>query len=442
MSPSDDSEQINDSGRYDDSRSQSSRVGRDGFTAGRDIYIGGKPPKNRKPAMGKDSRRRRRRPWLKAVSRRVWVRWAIGAGTAGTVALVVVLVLVLMPSEKPGVDARKPLTTIQMAGSSTFFSDSNVAEELRRLGITVQSTSLGSRQICTEPKVIATYDIADSGSEAAATCAVKLVQGAGRTPNEASPYDELMVVMTYKPIVALLKQLHIASEVNGVTVFNVAKYLKVFASGERWKDIPGNTTYPSNSRLLLWSTDPKESNSGGMLADMAYAAQIGGDPPTSIGPRDSRVPVIRSLFTALGSVENHTPVLLNQFLIGGMGAYPMAMVYESDYLSAELSHEAQDPNLTVMYPTPDVLTAETLVSWTPAGKRLIDAIQSPGMAAPEEAHGYRTEADRAGFVTYMADRGIAVPGLDELVKTLQITYLPTEDVLEELINAVATSQPG
>jgi hypothetical protein len=64
--------------------------------------------------------------------------------------------------------------------------------------------------------------------------------------------------------------LHVASEVNGITVFDVAQYLKVFASGERWTEIPGNTPYPSDSRILLWTTDPKESNLGGMLADIAY----------------------------------------------------------------------------------------------------------------------------------------------------------------------------
>jgi hypothetical protein len=347
-----------------------------------------------------------------------------------------------MPSGKPGVDVPKPPTIVQLAGSSTFYSDSNVAGELRRLGVVVQTTSLGSRQICTEPNVIATYDVSNSGSAASATCVVKLVQRAGKTPDEASPYDGLMVIMTYKPIVALLEQLHIASEVNGITVFDMAKYLKVFASGERWTGIPGNTTYRNKSRILLWATNPKESNSGGMLADIAYAAQIGGDTPTSIGPHDPHVPVIRSLFTGLGSIENHTPVLLNQFLTGGMGVYPMAMVYENDYLSSELNHEAQDPNLTVMYPTPDVLADNTLVAWTPTGRKLIDKLQSPAMAAPEEAHGYRTEADKAGFVKYMAGKGITVPDLDDLENTLQFSNLPTENVLEELINAVATSQPG
>jgi hypothetical protein len=151
--------------------------------------------------------------------------------------------------------------------------------------------------------------------------------------------------------------------------------------------------------------------------------------------------VISSLFTALGSLEDHTPVLLNQVLAGGMGAYPMAMVYESDYLSTVLTGEYQNRNLTFMYPNPDVFPEDTLVAWTPAGERLLTLLQSRLMATFEEAHGYRTEEYEADFVKYMASKGITVPDLDELEHTLQFTNLPTENVLMELIDAVATSQP-
>jgi hypothetical protein len=470
MSPSDDDEPITIS-RPALHRGQHNEAARDIYGAGRDmqldgssgqhvhvnVNLGGAAPEaddasrkdeprsapsgeqaGRAPGPGTGSHRGHgpRRPWLLAAA-------ATGAAAALLIGFLVIHG-VGAHSREPGLSrsGRSLVTTVQMAGSGTFFSDPSVERELQRQGFAVQTSSLGSRQICTEPKVITTYDISESGSREAATCVEDLVQKAGKTPDVASPYDGLMVIITYKPIVGLLEQLHVASEANGITVFDVAKYLKAFASGKRWTDIRGNTTYPSHNRILLWTTDPKQSNSSGMLADIAYSAQIRGDTPTSIGARDPHVPVIKSLFTELGSLESHTPVLLNKFLTGGMGAYPMAMVYESDYLGAVLTGETHDPNLTVMYPTPDVLAEDTLVAWTPAGKQLIDLLQSPAMAAPEQAHGYRTEADKAGFVKYMASKHIIVPDLDQLEKTLQFTNLPTEDVLEKLIHAVAPSQPS
>jgi hypothetical protein len=345
--------------------------------------------------------------------------------------------------------------TVQMVGNDVLFSDPGVARELRRQGLVVKQTLPGSRTACTDTRVIADYDFSDTSAEAS-SCFKSLALRAGKLPDVYNPYAGLMVIITYSPVVTLLKGLGVASEAynsttvknhhkvkNYITVFDVAKYLKVFASGKRWADIPGNTTYPSRNRILLWTTNPKQSNLGGMLADIAYAAQAGGDPPTSIGPDDKRVPVIRSLFTELGELQDFSVTLLNQFLAGGMGEYPMAMVYESQYLSTRLTGIATDPSLTVMYPTPDVSTQDALVAWTPAGKRLIEALKSPQIAALEKGEGYRTAADKAEFVRYMASRGLFVPDLNQLeVAGVQFSNLPTADVLTKLINAVAASQPG
>jgi hypothetical protein len=256
------------------------------------------------------------------------------------------------------------------------------------------------------------------------------------------PYQGPIVIITYKPIVALLERLHIASEADGITVFDVAKYLQVFNSGERWVDIPGNTTYPSQNRILLWTTDPNESNLGAIFADIAYAAQTGGNPPASIDRHDPYVPVIRNLFTALGELPTHSTLLLQQFLADGMRDHPMATVYESQYLSSVLSGAASNPSLTVMYPTPDIITSDELVAWTPSGEKLIEALSSTPMATLLATEGYRTEGDATGFVTDMAHRGISVLDLSDPGKEpVQIFSPLSPRVLKELTNAVATSQP-
>ncbi len=135
-------------------------------------------------------------------------------------------------------------------------------------------------------------------------------------------------------------------------------------------------------------------------------------------------------------------LLLNQFLAGGMGEYPMAMVYESQYLSSVLTGIATDPNLTFMYPTPDVSSEDALVAWTPAGKKLIAALQSKPMTTLMEDEGYRTVRDKGGFVAYMTQKGLHVQNLDDLEKAgVQFSNVPTDQVLTELINVVAASQP-
>jgi hypothetical protein len=331
------------------------------------------------------------------------------------------------------------LVTVQMAGSSTFLDDINVRNKLTQNHVTLQDASLGSRQVCKIPGLIAKFDVSDSGSDDAATCVGQLVIKAGLVPHKVSPYSSPMVIMTHAPIVHLLQQIPgLVTPVNGLKIFNVAKYLSVFASGEEWVNIPGNTTYPSLNRILLWTTDPRNSNSGGMLAALAYAAQNANDDPvTTLLPGDTKVPVIKSLFTELGSLPTHTPDLLRQFLTLGMDGRPMALVYESDYLGAVLTHEIPAASdITVMYPNPDVTAEETFVSWTQKGNKLTSLLTSSPMQDVEEAHGYRTSQDAYGFAGYMAARNIAVPSVNTLLASLQFARLPSESSLLALINAV------
>lgn len=446
-------------------RGDSSQAGRDVFSAGRDMvdnssgsrdtnsnansivinnYPPSSPPGERERPRGESPPSARpesgsapgspRPSQVRTAGRRSWVTWAV----IGTVAVLIAVGVVAWNhyGNAPG-----PVTTVRMWGEDPLFNDPRVTAELRGQGLAVQQNSPDPEVTCGNPGVIAEFDISDSSKESA-SCYSNLAQKERKIANEYDPFGGLMVIMTYKPVVALLKQLHVVSEINGITVFDVKQYLKVFSSGERWSEIPGNTAYPSQSRILLSSTDPKQSNLGAILADIAYAAQNGGDTPTSIGPRDSRVPAVRNLFSDLGELQNNSVPLVNQFLSGGMGENPMAMVYEDQYLDAVLTHEATDPTLTAMYPTPEVSTDDTLVAWTPAGKKLIAALQSPQIAAIEEGDGFRTGADNARFVKDMAGKGIAVPDLDELRKTLQFTTLATTPILKELVDAVAINQPG
>ena len=269
---------------------------------------------------------------------------------------------------------------MQIAGSSTFFSDPSVVAKLLNQGLVVEQTSLGSRQVCEEPSLVRRFDVANSGSQDAAVCVLQKLAKEGVDARKFQPFSSPMVIMTYKPIVALLKKIHVVTQFNGITIFNVRAYLKVVSSGKRWTDIPGNTAFPNRGRILVSTTNPKLSNSGGMFAAIAYAAQNNGDPVRNLRPRDPRLAVIRRCFAELGNLNSHTPDLLQQFLIEGMDGDPMALVYESDYIFTRLSGQAGPGSaLTAMYPDPDVISDNTLVSWTPAGNRLTSLLTSPAM---------------------------------------------------------------
>jgi hypothetical protein len=329
-----------------------------------------------------------------------------------------------------------PVLTVQMAGSSAFFSDPVVQAELLRQGFVVQETSLGSRQVCGEPLLAQRYDVAIFGTQDSAACVLKELTSVDHLdPHKTTPFSSPMVIITYSPIVQLLEQIHVVTMDNGIAIFNVLKYLAVVHSGVRWAGIKGNYTYLSQRPILVATTDPRFSNSGGMFAAIAYAAQNGDDPVTDLNP--GYLSVIKQSFAELGSMDTHTPDLVQQFLTEGMDALPMAMVYEDDYVFAKLSGEVgPGSQIMVMYPDPDVISDDTLVSWTPGGNKMTSLLTSPAMVSFEEEHGYRTSRDSSGFVNYMAPRGIKVPSLNSYDPSLQFVSLPTETSLKALINAV------
>jgi hypothetical protein len=143
---------------------------------------------------------------------------------------------------------------------------------------------------------------------------------------------------------------------------------------------------------------------------------------------NSRLDVIRQ---ALFTQETHTPNLMDDFLGGGV---PMAVVYENDYLYAAVSHKFDRDQVVMMYPTPEINSDDTLVSWSAAGNQLISKITSPQMKDLAEHDGYRTSEDSADFVSVMNSAGYSVPSLNPPSPDLQFYdhCKPGWRVLEEL----------
>jgi hypothetical protein len=328
---------------------------------------------------------------------------------------------------------------VLVAGDSALFSDPAIRSELLRHGIMVQSTALGSVQLCGLPRLTAFYDAEISASAYTQSCVEQELARAGRVPYVATPDESPLVIVTHRPIAALLARIGVVTQVNGLPVFNVAAYLRVVASGTRWSGIAGNAVYPSQSPILLQTSNPSTSDSGALFAALAYAAQNNDEPLTTLQPGDPRVRIIRSMFTELGGTTPSTALLLNEFLTEGMAGLPMALTYESSYLSAAISGEIpRKSDVVVMYPDPDVITQDTLVSWTPAGRVLATILASPLVTARERSLGYRTDADESGFTASMAARGITVANLSAGNKDLSFIPLPSAASLRALISAVTS----
>jgi hypothetical protein len=359
----------------------------------------------------------------------------LGAALVLVAATLVGAVSVRRPTMPP-----VPLVTVRMAGSSLFFNDKIVQGELRKQGVALQDTSLGSRQIVDQFGLCRDYDVANTGSYDAGKNVEQRLRQDGCNAQDSSPFSSPMVVITYQPIVGLLEAINVVKRVGNLLIFDVKAYLSVVDANERWSDIQGNHSYPSHNRILLRTTDPEYSNSGGMFAAIASSAQLDDDPVANVQPSDPYLAVVRKCFAEQGALPTHTLDLLRQFLTDGMGRSPMAMVYEKDYINTKLDGPDSVPQgVVLMYPSPTVVTDETMVWWSDAGRRLVDLLDTdPVLIGLEERAGYRTVHANARFMRDMAAKGISVTDLDSPPPELQVVPLPTDSDLQALILSVGS----
>jgi hypothetical protein len=202
-----------------------------------------------------------------------------------------------------------PLTTVRgVIGSEKqpFFSDPEVAAAFARHGLAVQVDVAGSREIATRVDL----DRYDFGFPAGIPAAER-IRRQRKVTAFYQPFHTPMAVATFKPIAELLRKAGLARPLaGGYWRFDMKRYLDLVGRQTRWKELPGNTTYPANKSVLLASTDVRTSNSAAMyLAIASYACN--GDRVVENAAQGDRV------------VDQVAPLFLRQgFGLGGCACGP------------------------------------------------------------------------------------------------------------------------
>ena len=313
-----------------------------------------------------------------------------------------------------------------------FFADPQVVIALKRGGFVVDVTTAGSRQIAG-----ADLSQKDFAFPAGVPAAEKIrVDHAGSTA--FVPFFTPMAIATWKPIVDLLTAAGVVHTVAGVTTLDVSAYMKLVDSNTRWKDLPGNTTYPVNKSILITSTDVRKSNSAAMyLALTSYVAN--GDNivenAAEVGPIMSR---LSPLFLRQGFVASSTEEPYEDYLVQGMGKSPMVMIYESQFIQRAAAADGSiTPEMVLVYPDPTIFSKHTFVGLTPDGIRLGAFLTNdPEMRTLATQYGFRT-TDVAAFAKFVADHKLTVPA-----NLVNIIDPPTYETLESMITRIEAQYAG
>jgi hypothetical protein len=136
--------------------------------------------------------------------------------------------------------------------------------------------------------------------------------------------------------------------------------------------------------------------------------------------------------------------IFEDYLVGGMGAYPLVVGYENQLLEWSLADPARwqrirdgsGPKPVVLYPQPTVFSAHPFIAIAPESLPLIDALQSQNFQTIAwTEHGFRGPLGSAESAVHAAS-GLAVP------QTLTaIVPMPEAEAMLALAGDIATPAP-
>lgn len=311
-----------------------------------------------------------------------------------------------------------------------FFDDPRVKAIFAENGLEVKVETAGSRDIANAD--LSKYDFAFPSSAPAA----QKISSKVKPSSVFSPFYSPMAIASYKPVMELLGKNGVASQnAEGIWHVNIPAYLNLVSEGRKWKDLDGAADlYNSPRSVLINSTDIRKSNSAAMYLSLASYA-LNNDYPVSNDAQVDRVlPAVSKLFLAQGYSESSSDDPFQNYLSQGMGAVPMVMIYESQYLGEAIHHADRFTDQMVLaYPEPTVFSKHTLIPITDKAPQLGELlISNPELVKLVAEYGFRPTSSTSIFNTIADENKVAVE------KTiLNIADAPSYEMLEVMLNKIS-----
>jgi hypothetical protein len=326
--------------------------------------------------------------------------------------------------------AAEAVTTRGVIGSEKeeFFADPRVIAAFARKGITVHIEKAGSRAIAHgyDPK---RYDFGfPSGAPAAAE-----LKAAAKAADTWVPFYTPIVLASWKPIAEILVANGLAERrEGGYFITDLTRLLELVDHRARWRDLKNSAAFATNKAVLVNSTDVRTSNSAAMYLSLASYVLNGQSVVSSQQEVDAVLPKVADLFLRQGFQETSSAAPFEDYLALGMGKTPLLVAYESQLVAFWLTHpDRPRGDMVMIYPVPTVYSKHMVVPYTPAGRRVGEALASdPELQSLAHEFGFRTGGDTRGPEVW-AKRGIVVPdALSDVVDP------PSDEWLERMITGI------
>lgn len=365
-----------------------------------------------------------------------WV--GIGLLVVGIVTVLVVQLTGIGRSGSPNGFGK--LTVVEgVVGSEKveFFQDPEVRQVFADNGYSVEVSKSGSWRMA-QLDGLTGYDFAFPASEIAATNISETHSDAVLSTHK--PFFSPMAIATFKPVIELLESADVAKQdAQGRWQIDIEAYLKLVSEDTRWRDLPGAADlYNSPRTVLITSTDIRTSNSAGMYLALAAYVLNDHNVVANRGQADAHLELLTKLFVAQGYAGSSSTAPFDDYLSQGMGAVPMVMVYEGQFLEEQRAENSRiTDSMVLAYPSPTIFSVHTGVTFSEEGRAVMQLLETdPKLAELLAAHGFRPQGtNAAAFDKFLAENDLAdtYPASSSFVDLAQE---PSYEMLDYLLGRI------
>ncbi|KJR40884.1 hypothetical protein MCHI_003218 [Candidatus Magnetoovum chiemensis] len=306
-----------------------------------------------------------------------------------------------------------------------FFNDEDVINTLaKKYGIVVDYSKRGSIEMVTEDQKGQDFLFPSS------QVALELFKSESKSLlKDEIIFNSPIVLYSWDIVTKALIEHKIVEEMDkSYYIVDFPKLINLIVQGTKWTEIGLNDLY---GNMTIISTDPTKSNSGNMFAGLLANILNNGEVVNETNI-DVILPKVKEFFLKLGYLEHSSGDLFEQFLRTGVGAKPIIVGYENQIVEFSIQNKSVWDNvkgkINILYPVPTVWSSHPLISLTPNGTLLLEALKDKDLQRLAwEKHGFRT-----GLIGVDNDIKILdIVGIPEKIK--KVISMPSPKIMDMII---------
>ncbi|MFO1434707.1 MAG: hypothetical protein U1F76_32275 [Candidatus Competibacteraceae bacterium] len=361
-----------------------------------------------------------------------WLPWDMFLG--GLALLLSILIMVwIWPCQILGKGCQRHLKGVISLNVEPYFKDPRVQQILADHRFKIEVLRIDSQDM--PPKVSTAPDAPQFFIPAGVLVAQRINEAAKKlnlTATTYNPFYSPLVVASREPVVQVLVANGVAVK-SGDRVYDLdlGKLIKLMLQKKHWNELPEHRIYDVNRRVLIATADPRTANSGIMYLALVSQSLNGNEVVTNRETARRLACESADLFKRQGHQEDYVDKVFNDYLSGGMGEVPLALLYEYQLVYYALENKTLPPGAVLLYPKPTLFDKETFIALSKDAEALGDLLSTnPELQKLAVEYGFRG-TDSTVFKEMTGQVGFSVKEtVDDIMSP------PANEIMDEMLKVI------